>query len=148
MLAASEETRRIDMDDYLAKDGFVETRDVKTMYLEWCKTEGVVMPKCEYPAYFENGVIGVRCIEDIGYREAYIYVPYKMVFTVEKVKSQELLKPIIEQHQHRCSDQMVLCLGIFYQLTLGQHGYWYPFWRQLPEVILPSDWTEHELALI
>ena len=40
------------------------------------------MPKCEYPAYFENGVIGVRVTEDIGFREAYICIPYKMVFTV------------------------------------------------------------------
>ena len=73
------------MDYYLNNEDYTEKEDVMTMYLKWCKDEGVVMPKCSYPAYFENGVIGVRCTEDIEYREAYICVPFKMVMSVEKV---------------------------------------------------------------
>jgi len=40
------------------------------------------MPKLEYPAYFEHGLLGVKCTEDIGHREAFMYIPYKMVFSV------------------------------------------------------------------
>lgn len=45
------------------------------MFLAWCKKEGVVMPKLEYPATFENGVTGVRVTEDIQNREAFLFIP-------------------------------------------------------------------------
>lgn len=35
------------------------------MFTDWCNKEGVVMSKLEYPATFDNGVIGARCKEDI-----------------------------------------------------------------------------------
>jgi len=41
-------------------------------------------PKLEYPAYFEDGLLGVRCKEDINHREAYLFVPLKMMMTVTK----------------------------------------------------------------
>jgi len=31
------------------------------MFNEWCKNEGVIMPKLEYPAIFQDDLIGVRC---------------------------------------------------------------------------------------
>lgn len=39
--------------------------DKFSMFLNWCKSEGIVMSKLEYPAYFQNGLVGVRCKEDI-----------------------------------------------------------------------------------
>ena len=41
------------------------------------------MPKIEYPAWFEGGLLGAKVIEDIQHREAYIYVPYKLIITLE-----------------------------------------------------------------
>ena len=35
--------------------------DKYEMFNEWCKKEGILMPKLEYPAVFENGLIGVKC---------------------------------------------------------------------------------------
>ena len=43
------------------------------------------MPKIEYPAYFENGLVGAKCKEDILNNESYMYIPYKMMFSVSKV---------------------------------------------------------------
>ena len=54
------------------------------MFLNWCKAEGVIMPKLQYPAYFENGLVGVRCASDIENREAFLYVPFKMILSVSK----------------------------------------------------------------
>jgi hypothetical protein len=53
------------------------------MFNEWCQKEGVLMPKLHYPAYFENGLIGARCKEDIQHREAFLYIPYKMLLSVK-----------------------------------------------------------------
>ena len=41
------------------------------------------MPKLEFPAFFENGLLGVKCKEDINHREAYLFVPYKMKLSVK-----------------------------------------------------------------
>ena len=55
------------------------------MFKDWCEIEGVVMPKLQYPAYFENGLIGVKCLNDIENREAFLYVPYKMIISIDKL---------------------------------------------------------------
>lgn len=86
------------IEDFLLQDGEVEPVDKISMFLDWCKKEGVVMPKCEYPAYFKNGLIGVRCKEDIKNREAYCFIPYKMVITAEKVQNNTVLKPLLEAY--------------------------------------------------
>ena len=40
------------------------------------------MPKAEYPAYFEGGLVGVRAKEPIEHREAFLSVPYDMIISV------------------------------------------------------------------
>ena len=42
-----------------------DKRDKFEVFNEWCKKEGVLMPALEYPAYFEGGLIGIKCIKDV-----------------------------------------------------------------------------------
>ena len=55
------------------------------MFVDWCKNEGVVMPKLEYPAKFENGLIGIKCVENIENREVFLAIPYKMLICVSNI---------------------------------------------------------------
>lgn len=41
------------------------------------------MPKLEYPAVFDQGLVGVKAKEDIEHREAFLYVPFNMLITME-----------------------------------------------------------------
>ena len=81
------------------------------------------MPKVEYPAYFENGVIGVRVTQDIGYREPYIYVPYKMVITQKKIMKNAVLRPIIDAFPdvfgsgENTADTIIMCIGLYYEIS-------------------------------
>lgn len=36
------------------------------------------MPKLEFPAFFEGGLLGVRIKEDINHNEAFLSVPMKI----------------------------------------------------------------------
>jgi hypothetical protein len=54
------------------------------IFNKWCQKEGVVMPKLEYPYKFEGGLIGMRCTDDINHREAFCFIPYKMIMCVGK----------------------------------------------------------------
>ena len=40
--------------------GVSQDEDRYTIFNDWCKSEGVIMPKLEYPAVFEDGLIGAR----------------------------------------------------------------------------------------
>ena len=42
------------------------------------------MPKLEYPAYFENGLRGVRATETIHHREMIVSVPYNVIMSTDK----------------------------------------------------------------
>jgi hypothetical protein len=36
-----------------------------TIFNDWCKENGVLIPKVEYPAFFEGGLLGVKAREAI-----------------------------------------------------------------------------------
>lgn len=61
----------------------VEHRRKCDIFNKWCHENGMKTPKLEYPAYFEGGLVGVRALEQINHREAFISVPYKMLITVD-----------------------------------------------------------------
>lgn len=72
------------------------------LFLSWCQTNGVLMPKLEYPAYFEGGLLGTKVKENIEHREAYLYVPYNLMISVKD--SQEVLSPIINSYPNLFSE--------------------------------------------
>ena len=54
------------------------------------------MPKLQYPAYFEGGLVGMMATEPIEHREAFLSIPYKMLLTVNGAQQHPVLGPIIE----------------------------------------------------
>ena len=66
-----------------------------TLFNTWCQQEGVLMPKVQYPHTFEGGLTGVKVIEDIENREAYVYIPYKVIMSLGKARKHPVLKRII-----------------------------------------------------
>jgi hypothetical protein len=128
---------KVNIDDFLPNK---DTSDKYKMFNNWCKAEGVKMPKLEYPAYFEDGdLLGVRATKDIQHKEAYLAVPAKLHMSVTKAKDHPVLGPIIaeydifgEQEGHR--DHFVLTFFMIYEIGLGMKSYWYPYLRMLPDI--------------
>ena len=90
--------------DNIISDHPSSQEDKFKMFNEWCKREGVYMPKMEYPAFFEGGLIGARAKEDINHREAFLYVPYKILISVGKAQAHPVLAHIIAQNPE-CFDE-------------------------------------------
>ena len=67
-----------------------------TRFHDWCNTHGVIQPKIHYPGRFENGVVGLECVDAIEYHESYLYVPYKLTLTTQMADEHPKLKQIIE----------------------------------------------------
>ena len=122
----------------------VETIEIGQKYErfnQWCKQEGVIMPKLEYPAEFEGGLVGTKCLADIEHREAYLHVPYKMLLSVKSTVEHPVLGQILEEHpecfaEEICDDfeQLTLVLRLIYEISLGRESYWYPYLMSLPDV--------------
>lgn len=110
------------------------------------------MPKLEWPAYFEDGLLGVKVTQDVQVREAYLAVPVKMHISVSSARRHEVLGPILEQHSEsfpaEYRDQLTLCLFLLHEITKGKQSYWYPYLRILPEIYSVSSWQEHEIELL
>lgn len=94
------------------------------------------MPKIEFPAYFDDGLLGVKCTDDIHHREAYLFVPYKLMMTVKATQEHPILGTICENHpecfEEDTSDdweQLVLTLRLLYEITLGKKSFWYAYIR-------------------
>ena len=112
------------------------------------------MPKLEYPAFFEGGLLGVRCKEDINHREVYLYVPYKMLMSVKSTQDHSVLAEVLKAHpecfgEDDCEDweQLTLALRLLYEMTLGKKSYWYPYLRLMPDVAFTAAWNDIELEM-
>ena len=110
------------------------------------------MPHLEYPAYFDGGLLGVKCKKDIRYHEAYMCVPFKMIMSLEKAYIHPVLKKIIEENQdcfeedfNQDFEQMTLALFIVYEMTLGKESYWYPYLRLMPDVEFTCSWSDKDM---
>lgn len=81
-----------------AEEGPDET-DKFEMFNKWCQEQGVIMPKIEYPAFFDGGLIGMRCKEEVKHREAYIFIPLKMVMSIGKAIIHPVVGRIIRENK-------------------------------------------------
>ena len=111
------------------------------------------MPKLKFPVVYENGIVGVKCVEDIENREAFILVPYKLIMSVHKFQNDEILKPIIDAYPEVFNDRkdfemMVLTLGMLYQISLGSKSFWYPYLRLLLDKEFSMPWKNYELKML
>ena len=56
------------------------------------------MHKVKYPAFFNDGLIGVKVEEDIQHGEAFLAVPSKMFLSVDKARKNSITGPIIKSY--------------------------------------------------
>ena len=79
--------------------GTVDYQDRLKTFIAWAKENGIEQPDQEFPALFEGGnLVGVRALKPIPYRQSFIKVPYKCVFSATKAKQNPQLKQIIEEN--------------------------------------------------
>lgn len=67
--------------------------------MSWCLKNGVKIPKLEYPAIFDHGLVGVRAREDIEHREAFLYIPFKLLITMEVAHNHPIVGHVFKENQ-------------------------------------------------
>ena len=95
--------------------------DSQKKFLEWTQKNGIIKDKIEWPHVFENGLVGVRATQDIEYREALCYIPFKNLITTHMVQQVPELNEIIQKEKDKFDDQndekdqCILILYLFYE---------------------------------
>lgn len=74
----------------------MQEEDKFVLFNRWCQENGVICPKIEYPAQFEFGLIGAKAKEDIEHREAFLFVPFKLIISVDKARKHPILGKVIK----------------------------------------------------
>ena len=89
--------------------------------MSWCAENGVKMPKLEYPAVFEQGLLGVRAKEPIEHREAFLFVPFKMLITLELAQEHPIIGHVYKENpqlftkDHDYYEQLTLAVFMIYE---------------------------------
>lgn len=129
-------------------------QDKYEMFNEWAAKNGALTPKMQWPAWFDDGLLGAKVIADVQHREAHTLVPFRMILSCKRTRAHPILGPICEKYPACFEDgrsddweQLTLTLALLYETTLGLKSFWYPYLRILPEdgAQLPCFWSEHEL---
>lgn len=71
-------------DHAVTEEDFQIIRKKCEVFNKWCDEVGIFTPKIEYPAFFDNGLLGGRVKQPIEHREAYLYVPFKAMMSIDK----------------------------------------------------------------
>ena len=101
----------------------------------------------EFPAKFNDGVVGIKANKPIGHRKAFVKVPYKCIMSLNKVKEHEELKVVLKENpklfsDEHCDDaeQRALFIFILYERQKGDESFWKPYLDVMPDVEFFSHW--------
>ena len=122
------------------------------VFIEWCRSNGVKWPKVEYPSYFEGGLVGVKAIEPIEHREAFMSIPYKMLMTVDAAQKHPVIGKIIEENPQLFSEdekgdweQLTLSLYLIFEYQKGEDSFWKPYIDLMPDVTFFCHYPEEDI---
>lgn len=141
--------------DYFLSDEPIPT-DKYADFKAWCQEKGVLMNKLEFPAEFQDGLVGVRVTEDIEHNESFLFVPYEVILSVSKAQEDKAINSIILEHPECFSedkdgpehtgDHMILVLALMYHIAQGTQSPLLPYLRILPfDQEMSCEWSIEDM---
>jgi hypothetical protein len=121
--------------------------------LKWRKEVGIIFPKIEYPAVFEDNLIGMRAREPIKHKEMILAAPYKVLLSNEKAKSDPSIGIIFEENKDffgrdnevTASSNCIMVVHMLHEYQKGKNSFWHPFLDNIPEANFFDYWDKKAL---
>jgi hypothetical protein len=126
-------------------------RDKCARFVKWCADVGIVCPKIEYPGFFDGGLVGALVKQPIKHREAFLFVPFDVIISVDKCHRDPLLGPIYTSHPDLFSEenydweQLTLTVFLMRERQKGQLSFWAPYIDLMPDVTFFCDLPQKEI---
>ena len=68
------------------------------IFNKWCQENGVLIPKVEYPAFFDGGLLGVKAKENIEHREGFLFIPMKMLLSLDYAQNHKVIGEVFRDN--------------------------------------------------
>ena len=124
-------------------------KDKYIVFADWCNKNGIKYPGQEYPAIFGDGLVGVKTNQPIKHRQAFIYVPFKCLVTLEKVRTHPQLGQIILENEDWFDENKgeegatnTFLLFLLHETQKGHDSFWKPWLDVMPQVTQFHDWDQ------
>lgn len=127
--------------------------ELEAAFVAWCKSNGVLAPKFQYPAFDQFGLRGVLATEDIAKGETLISVPARLCLTPSVCRGDLTVGPVWEDPRiapivDTEVDTLMACyLAWIRTVRKEEHPLW-PWVRTIPDQDTLGDWSEVELAAL
>lgn len=90
---------------------------------------------------------------DIQHREAFLFIPFKMLMSLDYAHHHPVLSPILAAHprlfsknEHDDWEQLILAITMLYEYQQGTYSYWFPYLNLLPQDIdFFCNWPMEEI---
>ena len=104
----------------------------------------------EYPAAFENGLVGLAAKRKIEPYTAYLFIPNTCIISIDRVKACAELRPVFQSHSifsddHPDQEQILLATFLLYHKLQGAQSFWHPYIAVMNSSDLVCDWEESEV---
>ena len=96
--------------------------------------------------------MGARARQDIEHREAFLYIPFRLLISLEAARSHPEVGPVLRENPHLFSaehedhEQLTLTLFMLFEYQKGRASFWFPYLNLLPDVEFFCHWTPAQLA--
>jgi hypothetical protein len=79
--------------------------------------------------------------------EAYLYVPSKLLITVDRALNSKEIGHIFKENEYffkntEDRDYLVLLVFLMYEIQKGLKSFWHPYFSILEDVDLPTHWDK------
>jgi hypothetical protein len=97
------------------------TEDKIAIFNKWCDKVGIRCPKIQYPAYFEHGLLGAATKEEIHHREAFLFIPFNAMISVDTARNHPKIghifyeNPTVFSKVNEDHEQLILTVYIMYE---------------------------------
>jgi hypothetical protein len=90
--------------------------------------------------------------EEIAHNEAFVYIPNKMLLTVERAKSSEIGN-IFENHDslfkaNADRDFLILLVYIMHEHLKGKESFWFPYFDAIDPVEMTCFWKDEYIETL
>ena len=153
-----------ELSNRVAKEGFsqinwevterITQEPIYANFNKWAKENGIISNAIRYPVAFGEGghLIGCAAKRPIGFNEAFVYIPMKVVICESKILLSEVghiikkYPKVFSEKGRTNGEHMTIIFFTLHEMSKGEDSFWAPYFAisEYPDQV--SMWNEDDLA--
>ena len=112
---------------------------------KWCDDNGVLRDSVRYPTCFGNDgqLVGMSATKDIGLREAFVYVPQRLMICEARFRQDPSIGHLLNKHPELFQEKLnrehvALMFFLMHEYGKGEDSFWFDYFNccALPDLLV------------